>query len=75
VVIAIFFAGQIKLGLAYNFNKYLSVFADYRWLYIASTDFTFGSTVFPGHAETSSWQVTLDAQRYNLGTIGVRFSL
>jgi len=69
------FAGQIKLGFSYDINKYVSLFAEYRWLYLASTHFVFGSTVFPSHVETSSWQVKLDSQRYNLGNIGVRFNL
>jgi opacity protein-like surface antigen len=69
------FAGQIKLGLSYDINSYVTLFADYRWLYLASTHFVFGSTVSPVHVETSSWQVKLDAQRYNLGNIGVRFNL
>lgn len=69
------FAGQIKLGLGYDINKYITVFADYRWLYLGNTNFVFGSTVYPTHAETSSWQVKLDSQRYNMGNIGVRFNL
>lgn len=69
------FAGQIKLGLSYDFNQYVSVFADYRWLYIASSSFVFGSTVVPGHSATSSWQVSLDAQKYNLANLGLRFNL
>ncbi len=69
------FAGQVKAGLSYDINNYVSVFAEYRWLYLSSTHFTFGSTVYPGHAETSSWQVKLDPERYNMGTIGLRFSL
>lgn len=69
------FAGQIKLGLSYGINKYVSFFAEYRWLYLASTSFTFGSTVYPTHSETSSWQVKLDAQRSSVGNIGVRFNL
>lgn len=69
------FSGQIKLGLSYDINKYVSVFADYRWLYLANTHFVFGSTVSPGHPETSSWQVNMDPQKYNLGNVGVRFNL
>jgi len=69
------FAGQIKLGLSYDINKYVSLFADYRWLYLANTHFAFGSTVATGHVPTSSWQVKLDAQRYNLGDIGIRVNL
>ena len=68
------FAGQIKLGLSYDINKYVNFFAEYRSLYLASTHFVFGSTVLPTHAPTSSWQVKLDHQRYNLGNIGVRFN-
>lgn len=68
------FAGQIKLGLGYDVRKCISLFAEYRWLYLASTDFVFGSTVYPGHVATSSWQVNLGSQTYHLGNIGVRFS-
>lgn len=69
------FSGQFKLGLSYDLNNYVSLFADYRWVYIASTHYIFGSTIAPGHAETSSWQVKLDAQKYNLGNIGIRFRI
>lgn len=69
------FAGQIKLGLGYDINRYISLFVDYRWLYLASTKFVFGSTVAPGHVATSSWLVNLDAQRYNLVNIGIRVNV
>lgn len=69
------FAGQIKLGLSYDFNSYVSVFADYRWLYVGSTGYTFGSTISPGHVETSAWRVNLDAQKYNMGDVGIRVSM
>lgn len=69
------FAGQIKLGLSYDINSTVSLFAEYRWLYIAATQFTFGSTVYPAHPATSSWQVSLDPQRYNFGSVGVRVNL
>lgn len=71
------FAGQIKAGLSYDINKCVSVFAEYRWLYIANTHFQFGSTVYPevSHPETSPWLVKLDPQRYNMGSVGVRFNL
>lgn len=66
------FAGQIKLGLSYDINNSVSVFADYRWLYLASTHYMFGSTVYPTHVETSNWQVKLAAQRFNLANFGIR---
>lgn len=68
------FAGQAKVGLNYDLSEYVSLFAEYRWLYIANIPFVFGSTVFPTHVETTSWQVKLDSQKYNLGNIGIRFS-
>lgn len=68
------FAGQIKLGLSYTIKNCVSLFAEYRWLYLANTPFVFGSTVYPTHVETSSWQVKIDDQRYNLGNVGVRFN-
>lgn len=66
------FAGQIKAGLSYDITQYISVFAEYRWLYLSSTEFAFGSTVYAGHPETSNWQVKLDHQNYNMGLVGVR---
>jgi opacity protein-like surface antigen len=69
------FAGQIKAGLSYDINDCIALFAEYRWLYLSSTHFTLGSTVFPGHAVTSSWQFKLNPQYTNMGTIGIRFSI
>lgn len=68
------FAGQIKLGLSYDIIPCLSVFAEYRWLYLANTHFVFGSTLYPNHAPTSNWEVNLNSQRYHLGDIGVRMN-
>jgi opacity protein-like surface antigen len=69
------FAGQVKAGVSYDINDCLSLFAEYRWLYLSTTHFTFGSTVYPGHAVTSSWQVKLDHQNFNMGAVGIRLSL
>lgn len=68
------FAGQAKFGLGYDINQCISLFAEYRWLYLADTHFVLGSTIFPNHTPTSSWQVKLDAQKYHLGNIGIRFN-
>jgi opacity protein-like surface antigen len=68
------FAGQIKLGLGYDFNRYVSLFGEYRWLYLASTQFVFGPTSYPSHAPTSSWQVKLDDQSYHLANVGLRYN-
>lgn len=69
------FAGQIKAGVSYDINTYVSLFAEYRWLYLSSTHFIFGSTVYPAHPETANWQVKLNSQHYNIGALGVRFNL
>jgi opacity protein-like surface antigen len=69
------FAAQTKVGLNFAFSEHLSVFAEYRWLYIANTNFTFGSTVSPGHAATSSWNAHLGSQHYNMGAAGLRFTV
>lgn len=69
------FAGQIKAGLNFDVSKNASIFVEYRGLYLADTDYTFGSTVYPGHAPTSSWRVNLDSQYYNMGAIGVHYTI
>jgi opacity protein-like surface antigen len=69
------FAGQVKVGLSYDFNPCVSVFAEYRWLYLSSSHFVFGSTIAPGHAATSAWQVKFDPHYTNIGTVGIRLNL
>ncbi|CDZ76074.1 hypothetical protein BN59_00338 [Legionella massiliensis] len=69
------FAAQGKVGLGFDLNKNFSVFAEYRGLYIADTSYVFGSTVYPGHAPTSSWQVEMDSKYYNLGAVGIHYTV
>lgn len=68
-------AVQTKIGVSFDICKKLSAFAEYRWLYLSDSHFVFGSTVFPGHPETSPWFVNFDNQHYNMGTIGVQYSI
>jgi opacity protein-like surface antigen len=65
------FAGQVKAGVRLALSSNAYVFGEYRYLYIGSTDQTFGSTVFPGHAETSPWTVEMGATSYSLATAGI----
>jgi opacity protein-like surface antigen len=67
------FAAQAKAGvrIALGSNAYL--FGEYRYLYVGSTDLTFGSTVYPNHAATSPWTVRLDETSYHLATAGIGF--
>jgi opacity protein-like surface antigen len=69
------FAAQVKAGLSFAFNENISMFGEYRWLHLSNSSYTFGSTVFPGHAATSSWSVELGSQNYNLGAVGLRYSV
>lgn len=69
------FAGQIKLGSNFAVNQHVSVFAEYRWLYLAPSSYTMGSTVNPIHAATSAWKINLGSQNYNMGTAGIRYTI
>jgi len=69
------FAAQAKVGLNFAFSEHLSVFGEYRWLYMADTKFLFGSTIYPNHAATSSWTANLGSQNYNLGAAGIRYAV
>lgn len=66
------FVSQLKVGLGYNFNAHWSIFGEYRYIYVSSTDFTLGSTVYPTHVATSNWNVKLGSQEYNMGVAGIR---
>lgn len=69
------FATQAKVGLSFDYTEHLTVFAEYRYLYLSSTDFTFGSTTYSTHVATSNWNVKLGAQNYNLGVAGIKYYL
>lgn len=72
------FAAQPKVGVSYSFSDRTRVFAEYRFLYLSETEYTFGSTIeLPGmdHAETSPWTAKIQPQYYNMGTVGIQFDL
>jgi len=69
------FAAQPKIGVHFDVNPRTNVFVEYRYLYLSSTHYTFGSTVVAGHAATSPWLATTKSQSYNMGTIGIQFDL
>lgn len=69
------FAGQIKAGLSYDFNENFSIFGEYRYLYLANSSFTFGSTVYATHQTTTNWSVEFASQNYNLGAVGLRYTV
>ncbi|RUR07826.1 hypothetical protein ELY15_11775 [Legionella sp. km772] len=69
------FAAQVKAGLNFSVSQQVSLFAEYRFLYVSPTDFTFGSTQYPGHVPTTNWNVHLDSMYYNMGTVGLRYDV
>jgi hypothetical protein len=69
------FATQGKIGLSFDWTDHIGLFAEYRYLYVGSTDFTFGSTVYPTHAVTNNWNAKLGSQSYNSGVAGIRFTI
>lgn len=72
---AVTFAAQPKIGVHVDLSPRTRVFAEYRYLYLSQTSYTFGSTVVSGHVATSPWQVSINPQHYNMGTIGIDFDL
>lgn len=69
------FAIQVKAGLSMDLTQNLSIFGEYRWLYLSHPSFVFGSTIYADHPETSSWLASLGSQNYNLGAAGIRYSI
>jgi len=67
------FAAQAKAGLSFDLTPHLSVFGEYRYLYLAETNYVFGSTVYGAHVATSSWNVSIGSQFYNMGVGGIRY--
>ena len=65
------FAAQLKAGVRMALGPNAFVFGEYRYLYVGSADQTLGSTVYPNHAATSPWTLTLDASSYSLATAGI----
>ncbi len=69
------FAAQPKVGVEWNISPKTHLFAEYRFLYLSDSQYTFGSAVYTTHAATSSWHVKVGSQYYNFGTIGFKYDL
>jgi len=69
------FALQPKVGLSFDLGSNTNAFVEYCFLYLSATDFTVGSTVYPGHVATSNWNVKLGSQYYKMGTVGIHYDL
>jgi opacity protein-like surface antigen len=69
------FAAQAKAGLRYNLCERLHIFAEYRFSFVDSSSYIFGSTVYPDHVPTSPWNVDIKKICYNAFAIGIQFDL
>lgn len=69
------FAAQPKIGLSFDCNSRISLFGEYRFLYLSDTDYQFGSTIASGHVETTNWLLKVGPQLFNIGIFGIRFKL
>lgn len=75
------FAAQAKAGLRYNFGQLfcfchnLHIFAEYRYFYVDSSNFIFGSTNYKTHVPTSPWNVKVKNVSYNAFAVGVQFDI
>lgn len=69
------FAAQAKAGLRYNFCKMFHIFAEYRYLYLDSSNYIFGATNYTTHVPTSPWNVKVKNVHYNAFAIGLQFDL
>lgn len=69
------FAGQAKAGLRFNLTNNWRLFAEYRFLYLSSTNYKFGSTQYPTHVPTTRWNVNIGNMIYNMGALGIEYSV
>lgn len=67
------FAAQSKAGLRFNLSSQVSLFAEYRFLYLAPTSYTFGSTQYATHIPTTNWDVDMGSLYVNMGTLGIQY--
>ncbi|MFA6916141.1 MAG: outer membrane beta-barrel protein [Parachlamydiales bacterium] len=69
------FAAQAKAGLRYNVCESFHIFGEYRYLFVDSSNYIFGSTVYPTHAPTSPWNVKVQNSQYNAFVFGLQYDL
>lgn len=69
------FAAQAKVGLRYNFCDSFHIFGEYRYLFVDSSNYLFGSTDYPSHAVTSPWNVKLNNIQNNAFVFGLQYDL
>lgn len=68
-------AAQLKAGLRYNICNRFHLFGEYRLAYLDTSRFIMGSTVYPTHAHTTTWNVDLKGTFYNAFAFGIQIDL
>jgi hypothetical protein len=73
------FAASAKAGLRAEVYNHFSLFAEYRYLFINSSSYSFGNTNgasqgYPNHNVTTPWNVNLGSQNYNMAVAGFEYS-
>jgi hypothetical protein len=68
------FAAQAKTGVRFSLSERCWLFAEYRYLYVSSTTYTFGSTQYPTHVPTTPWTVHFGDLSNHMGVGGIGFS-
>lgn len=68
-------AAQVKAGLRINVTEHWRLLAEYRLLCLSSTNYTFGQTKYVTHVPTTRWNVNLSNMVYNMGGVGVEYSM
>ncbi|MFM7027294.1 MAG: outer membrane protein [Chakrabartia sp.] len=67
------FAVQAKAGVQYKLSAKTSLFVEYRYINLAATEYTFGSTVYADHAATDAWVIKNGSMGLHNAMVGVRF--
>lgn len=68
------FSAQTRLGLRRTISDHFSLFAEYRYLYLSPSTYTFGNTYYPGyHPDTSKWAVSLGSMNFQTGVFGIDY--
>jgi len=70
------FATQAKVGIRAELFDKFSVFAEYRYLHVTNSSYTFGSTEYGAdHTKTSNWGVGIGSMNYHTGVFGFQYDL
>lgn len=64
-------ATTARAGVRFDVGRAWYLFAEYKFLSIGVTNYTFGPTVFPGHVPTTSWSVRYGSMFEHMGVVGI----